>query len=211
MVHSSRAVLWAGAAWAHASNTPLKCPSSQRAPSFDLGCLWKCPEKEGGSACLSVFTGVVVGACLLPSPVPRGWYSPSAATVDTDRMVQAGTSHLPNLSHTGPEGVQSWEEPGMQNWPFSLTKRGKDEITLWSTLCLLQLIILTWPFLLILLIIKEIVFLSFIVRAAPEAYGGCQARGPVGAVATGLRHSHSEARSKPHLWPTLQLVSIPDP
>ena len=28
-------------------------------------------------------------------------------------------------------------------------------------------------------------------RAAPEAYGGSQARGPIGALATGLRHSHS--------------------
>ena len=34
------------------------------------------------------------------------------------------------------------------------------------------------------------------------AYGGSQARGLTGAVATGLGHSHSNAGSKAHLWPT---------
>ena len=34
------------------------------------------------------------------------------------------------------------------------------------------------------------VFLSFF-RAAPMAYGGSRARGPIGATAAGLRHSHS--------------------
>ena len=32
--------------------------------------------------------------------------------------------------------------------------------------------------------------------AAPMAYGGSQAKGRIGAVATGLRHSHSNARSE---------------
>ena len=39
------------------------------------------------------------------------------------------------------------------------------------------------------------------------AYGGSQARGQIGAVATGLRHSHSHAMSEPHLWPTPQLTA----
>ena len=38
------------------------------------------------------------------------------------------------------------------------------------------------------------------------AHGGSQARGPVGAVAAGLRQSHSNARSKPCLQPTPQLT-----
>ena len=38
-------------------------------------------------------------------------------------------------------------------------------------------------------------------RATPTAYGGSQARGPVGAVAASLRHSHSNAGSKPCLQP----------
>ena len=36
-------------------------------------------------------------------------------------------------------------------------------------------------------------------RATPMAYGGFQARGPIGAIDAGLCHSHSNARSKAHL------------
>jgi len=58
-------------------------------------------------------------------------------------------------------------------------------------------------------------FLSFVVVvaiswAAPAAYGGSQARGLVGAVATGLRQSHSNAGSEPRLQPTPQLTATPD-
>ena len=60
------------------------------------------------------------------------------------------------------------------------------------------------------------VFLSFVVVvvaiswAALAAYGGSQARGPIGAVATGLRQSHSNAGSEPCLQPTPQLTATPD-
>ena len=37
----------------------------------------------------------------------------------------------------------------------------------------------------------------------PTAYGGSQARGRIRATAARLHHSHSNARSKPRLWPTL--------
>ena len=47
--------------------------------------------------------------------------------------------------------------------------------------------------------------------AAPAAYGGSQARGRIGAVATGLRQSHSNAGSEPRLQPTPQLTATPDP
>ena len=43
-------------------------------------------------------------------------------------------------------------------------------------------------------------FLSF--RTVPIAYGGTQARGRIRAAAAGLHHSHRNARSEPHLWPT---------
>ena len=52
---------------------------------------------------------------------------------------------------------------------------------------------------------------SRLFRAAPMAHGGTQARGLIGAVAASLHHSHSNARSKPHLQPTLQLTATPDP
>ena len=48
-------------------------------------------------------------------------------------------------------------------------------------------------------------------RAAPAAYGGSQARGRVGAIAAGLHHSHSNAGSELHLWPTPQLMAMTDP
>jgi len=47
--------------------------------------------------------------------------------------------------------------------------------------------------------------------ATLAAYGGSQARGLIGAVATGLYQSHSNSGSKPHLRPTLQLTATPDP
>ena len=48
-------------------------------------------------------------------------------------------------------------------------------------------------------------------RAAPEACGGSQARGPIGAVATSLCQSQSNARSELRLQPTPQLTAMPDP
>ena len=48
-------------------------------------------------------------------------------------------------------------------------------------------------------------------RAAPKAYGGSQARGPIRAVAVDLRHSHSNAGSEPHVQPIPELMAMPDP
>ena len=47
--------------------------------------------------------------------------------------------------------------------------------------------------------------------AAPAAYGGSQARGPVGAVAASLLQSHSNAGSESSLQPTPQLTATLDP
>ena len=43
------------------------------------------------------------------------------------------------------------------------------------------------------------IFFSLLGGAAPAAYGGSQARGLIRAVAAGLRLSHSNSRSEPHL------------
>ena len=42
-------------------------------------------------------------------------------------------------------------------------------------------------------------FFFFFFRVKPTAHGGSQARGPIGATAASLRHSHSNAGSEPHL------------
>ena len=48
-------------------------------------------------------------------------------------------------------------------------------------------------------------------RAAPEAYGGSQARGLIRAAATSLCQSHRNSGSELCLWPTPQLTAMPDP
>ena len=51
----------------------------------------------------------------------------------------------------------------------------------------------------------------FLFRATPVACGSSQARGWIGAAAAGLRHSHGNARSEPHLPLMLKPVAMPDP
>ena len=65
-----------------------------------------------------------------------------------------------------------------------------------------------------LFLFKELFFVCLFVlpfRAALVAYGGSQARGPVGAIAASLCHNHSQAGSEPHLRPTPQITAMPDP
>ena len=52
--------------------------------------------------------------------------------------------------------------------------------------------------------------LSAISWATTVAYGGSQARGPIGALAAGLCQSHSNLGSKPHLQPTPQVTATLD-
>ena len=59
--------------------------------------------------------------------------------------------------------------------------------------------------------IRSFLLSFFLFRAVPVAYGGSQARGQIGAIDSGLRHSHSNARSEPYLRPTAQLTATPDP
>ena len=54
-------------------------------------------------------------------------------------------------------------------------------------------------------------FLFFFFRAAGAAYGSSQARGQIGATATGLHHSHSNARSELCLQPTSEFTATQDP
>ena len=53
--------------------------------------------------------------------------------------------------------------------------------------------------------------LFFLFRTTLAAYGSFQATGQIGNAAASVCHSHSHARSKLYLWPTLQLVVMQDP
>ena len=54
-------------------------------------------------------------------------------------------------------------------------------------------------------------FVFAISWATLAAYGGSQAKGQIGAVATGLRQGHSNEGSEPRPQPTPQLMAMPDP
>ena len=54
-------------------------------------------------------------------------------------------------------------------------------------------------------------FIFWLFGATHVAYGVSQARGLNGAIATGLCHSHNNARSEPFLQSTSQLMATPDP
>ena len=59
-------------------------------------------------------------------------------------------------------------------------------------------------------VLETFFFLFCLFRASPTAYGGFQARGQIRATATSLHHSYSNARFKPHLQPTPQLMALLD-
>ena len=62
---------------------------------------------------------------------------------------------------------------------------------------------------------KNIFFTFFFVfclsRAAYMGYGVSPARGPIGALAAGLGHNHSNMKSEPCLRSTPQLTAMQDP
>ena len=68
-----------------------------------------------------------------------------------------------------------------------------------------------WQMFLSLSLSLSLFFFFLLFRAAPAADGSSQVRGPIGAVAASLRHSHSNVGSEPCLWPTPQLTATPDP
>ena len=56
-----------------------------------------------------------------------------------------------------------------------------------------------------------ILLLLLLLSAAGVAYPSSQARGLIRAAPAGLRYSHSNTGSKPHLQSTPQLTATPDP
>ena len=55
------------------------------------------------------------------------------------------------------------------------------------------------------------IYLFSLFMVGPMTHGGSWARGPIGAVATGLLHSHRNARSEPCLQPAAQFMATLDP
>ncbi|MDY5044946.1 MAG: hypothetical protein SPF10_03735, partial [Phascolarctobacterium sp.] len=60
-------------------------------------------------------------------------------------------------------------------------------------------------FVFVVVVVVVVVAISW---AAPAAYGSSQAKGGIGTAAASLCHSRSNAESKPHLRPTLQLMAV---
>lgn len=58
---------------------------------------------------------------------------------------------------------------------------------------------------------QRFIFICFLFRVAPVAYGSSWARGQIEAVATGLYHSHSNSGFTLHLQPMPQLAAMLDP
>ena len=54
-------------------------------------------------------------------------------------------------------------------------------------------------------------YIYLLFRAAPVAYANSLARGPIGAKAAGLYHSHSNVGSEPHLQPIPQFMAMLNP
>ena len=52
------------------------------------------------------------------------------------------------------------------------------------------------------------IYIFFLFKATPAAYGSSQARGQIRATAAGLYHSHSNSGYKTHLWPTQHAYGI---
>ena len=57
----------------------------------------------------------------------------------------------------------------------------------------------------------NILFFCVFFQGHTSSLWSSQASGPIGAVASGLRQSHSNAGCEPSLQPTPQLTATPDP
>ena len=72
-------------------------------------------------------------------------------------------------------------------------------------------LVFSFTFFVCLFVLFCFVFCLFAISwAALMAYGGSQARGRIGAIADGLRQSHSNEGSEPRLQLTPQLTAMPD-
>ena len=90
--------------------------------------------------------------------------------------------------------------------PLALVHQADDVLLMGPEQERVGVFVLLWDRLHVLGVLGDLFF-----RATHAAYGGSQARGPIRATAAGVHHSHSIARSEPHLGPTPQLTATPHP
>ena len=120
---------------------------------------------------------------------------------DGIRAAAAGLHH----SHSNTGSLTHWTRPGVK--PAS-SKILVGFLTHWATMgTLFKSHLIFFYFFVFLSFVVVVVAISW---AAPAAYGDSQARGWIGAIATGLRQSHCNAGSEPRLQPTPQLTATPD-
>ena len=92
-----------------------------------------------------------------------------------------------------------WEVWALRSWPWGslmaadrlYRKQESGELS-----CVSKCNFVKWMSLYLACFFVLLLFLPF--RATPAAYGGSQARGPVGAAAAGLHHGHSHTRFLTH-------------
>ena len=107
-----------------------------------------------------------------------------------------------------------WEWPPWQEAGESADVEGLRAAVPYTPVCLFPSQVPTSLFFAGLLSFFFFLFFLFffgLFRATPTVNRSSQARGLIRAVATGLNQSHSNAKSKPHLRPTPQLMATPDP
>ena len=116
---------------------------------------------------------------------------PACTTATTNQDL----SSICNLHHSSQQCKILNPLSEVRDWTCVLTD------TIWAHYC--------WatagtPYLILFIYLVFIYLFFGLFRPVSTAYGGSQARSWIGAVASGLHHSHSNARSEPHLWPTPQ-------
>ena len=120
---------------------------------------------------------------------------PACTTATTNQDL----SSICNLHHSSQQCKILNPLSEVRDWTCVLTD------TIWAHYC--------WatagtPYLILFIYLVFIYLFFGLFRPVSTAYGGSQARSWIGAVASGLHHSHSNARSEPHLWPTPQLTAV---
>ena len=140
---------------------------------------------------------------LLESVPPHAMYFSSHSTGHCKEVVPSLPTTFGQPDHKWKVLMTSWF-----NYLLEQLTELRETLTLTSFFFLLSFFFLFFFFFFFFFFVF-FVFFSFF-WAPPEAYGGSQARGLIGAAAAGLHQSHSNSGSEPCLRPTPQLMAMLD-